>query len=69
MATTPAILPGKYHGQRNLAGYSPWDHKESDTTERLNNNKMQALNLIFYLILITTLKYRYYYSQLIVGET
>ena len=24
------------HGQRSLAGYSPWDHKESDTTERLN---------------------------------
>ena len=21
------------HGQRNLAGYSSWDHKESDTTE------------------------------------
>ena len=20
------------HGQRNLAGYSPWGHKESDTT-------------------------------------
>ena len=25
------------HGQRNLAGYSPWGHKESDTTEQLNN--------------------------------
>ena len=24
------------HGQRSLAGYSPWGHKESDTTERLN---------------------------------
>ena len=23
------------HGQRSLAGYSPWGHKESDTTERL----------------------------------
>ena len=23
------------HGQRSLAGCSPWDHKESDTTERL----------------------------------
>ena len=23
------------HGQRSLAGYSPWDHKESDTTEQL----------------------------------
>ena len=21
------------HGQRRLAGYSPWDHKESDMTE------------------------------------
>ena len=21
------------HGQRSLAGYSPWGHKESDTTE------------------------------------
>ena len=24
------------HGQRGLAGYSPWDFKELDTTERLN---------------------------------
>ena len=24
------------HGQRSLAGYSPWDHKELDTTERLS---------------------------------
>ena len=24
MATTPAFLPGKSHGQGNLAGYSPW---------------------------------------------
>ena len=22
------------HGQRSLVGYSPWGHKESDTTER-----------------------------------
>ena len=26
-------FPGESHGQRSLAGYSPWDHKESDTTE------------------------------------
>ena len=25
------------HGQRSLAGYSPWYHKELDVTERLNN--------------------------------
>ena len=30
---TPLFLPGKPHGHRSLAGYSPWGHKESDTTE------------------------------------
>ena len=29
----PVSLPGKFHGQRSLAGYSPWGHKESDTTD------------------------------------
>ena len=24
------------HGQRSLVGYSPWGHKESDTTEQLS---------------------------------
>ena len=33
------FLPGESHGQRSLEGYSPWDHKDSDTTERLNDNK------------------------------
>ena len=28
-------LPGESHGQRSLADYSPWGHRESDTTERL----------------------------------
>jgi len=28
-------LPGEFHGQRSLVGYSPWGHKESDTTEQL----------------------------------
>ena len=28
------FLPGQFHGQRSLAGYSPWGHKESDTAER-----------------------------------
>ena len=28
----PAFLPGKSHGQRSLASYSPRGHKESDTT-------------------------------------
>ena len=35
IATTPALLPVEFHGQRSLAGYSPWGRKESDMTERL----------------------------------
>ena len=30
---TPVLLLGKFHGLRSLVGYSPWGHKESDTTE------------------------------------
>ena len=30
---TLVFLPGKSHEQRSLVGYSPWDHKESDTSE------------------------------------
>ena len=30
---TPVFLPGESHGQRSLAGYSPWSHKESDMIE------------------------------------
>ena len=35
MATTPVFLPGEFHGQGNLAGYSLWGHKESHMIERL----------------------------------
>ena len=33
MAIHSSILPGEFHGQRSLAGYSLWGHKKSDTTE------------------------------------
>ena len=33
--STPVFLPGKSHGQRSLAGYSPWGCKELDMTEQL----------------------------------
>ena len=35
MEPTPVFLPGELHGQRSLAGYSLWVHKEWDTPERL----------------------------------
>ena len=37
MEPTPVLLPGESHGQRSLAGYSPWGCKESDVTERLSS--------------------------------
>ena len=39
---TPVFLPGKFHGQRSLAGYSPWGRKESDMTERAQDLGLQA---------------------------
>ena len=32
---TLVFWPGGFYGQRNLEGYSPWGHKELDTTEQL----------------------------------
>ena len=39
----PLQLPGKFYGQRSLAGYSPWGHKESDTTEATGHGKAKGL--------------------------
>ena len=33
---TSVFLPGEFHGQRSLVGYSPWGHRESDMTEHLS---------------------------------
>ena len=41
---TPIFLPGKYHRQRSLEGYSPWGCKESDMTERLS---MHACTMLY----------------------
>ena len=34
----PVFLPGKFQGQRSLVGYSPWDRKELDITDRLSTD-------------------------------
>ena len=44
---TPVLLPGKSHGQRSMVGYSPWGHKESDTTEQLH---LYTNTISFYII-------------------
>ena len=58
MAThTPVSLPGKSHGQRSLTGYSPWGHKESDTTERLTHT--HTAPIVFHFSLLIEVKCPY----------
>ena len=38
---TPVFLPGESHEQRTLAGFGPWVHKESDTTEVNEHTRTQ----------------------------
>ena len=40
MATHPSTQPGESHGQRSLAGYSPWGRKELDMTEATEQARM-----------------------------
>ena len=42
--TTSVFWPGEFHGWRSLAGYSPWDRKESDRTERLTRLLLTTQN-------------------------
>ena len=47
---SPVFLPGKFHRQRSLAGYSPWGHKESDMTEHTlthTHNMCRQTNFLF----------------------
>ena len=43
---TPVFLPGKFHGQRSLVGYSPWGLKESDMTEQLSANNDNCFTML-----------------------
>ena len=36
------FLPGKSHGQRTLAGYSPWDREELDMIQQPNNSERES---------------------------
>ena len=51
---TPVFLPGEFHGQKSLAGYSPRDGKESDTTEQLTFLMYRDL---YYTLLREVIKY------------
>ena len=46
-----SCLENPSHGQRNLAGYSAWGHKESDTTERLSTHTNDVCIYIYVYIM------------------
>ena len=41
---TPVFLPGEFHGQRSMAGYSPWGRKELDMTEQLTVSSLSTFS-------------------------
>ena len=43
---TPVILLRKFHGQRSLAGYSPWGCTELDTAEHRNKTCKEKVRVI-----------------------
>ena len=45
---TPVVLPGEFHRQRSLVGYSPWGHKESDMTKRLTLKVFLTSNALWF---------------------
>ena len=42
LPATPVFLPGEFHGERSLVGYSPWRPKELDKTKRLNTHTLHS---------------------------
>ena len=44
--STPVFLPGRFHGQRSLAGSNPWGCKGSDTTERMRVHTHTLCDLV-----------------------
>ena len=43
MTTHSSILTWRIPGQRSLADYSPWSHKESEMTDRATNTFILSL--------------------------
>ena len=63
----PVFLPGKFHGQRSLAGYSSWGHTKLGTAEATKHNKKYKMTsfswlYLFRLYCIIYLFKRYYIS-------
>ena len=55
MQPTPVFLPGESHRRRSMVGYSPWGHKELDTTEWLHlcTCKVKGVECLVYIIYVS----------------
>ena len=47
MGTHSSILAWKIHGERSLAGYSPWGRKESDATEPAHTRALPSRDWLY----------------------
>ena len=54
-------MPEEFHGQRSLAGYSPWGRKESETNEQLSAYTLTKVSL--------GMKNQFRYRENILAET
>ena len=54
MAIGSSILAWEILGQRSLAGYSPWGHRQSDTTEQLDNRSVGLLSFLMFVTITTS---------------
>ena len=61
---TLVFLPEEFHGQRILAGYSPWDHKELGKTE-CYLGKTNTFTFIYLLCVLYIYIYMYIYIYII----
>ena len=61
---TSVFLPGKSHGQRSLAGYSPWGDRESDMAYWLNNN-LPGLTVYFKTLFLMSIYLIFYFLNIL----
>ena len=54
----PVFLPGKFLGQRILAGHSLLGHKEMGSAEHTQNSRFKLCNMLFF-----PHKYKYFNSK------
>ena len=64
--SAPVFLPGKFHGQRSLAGYSPLGHKELNMTEQTHKHiHTHTYSKVIQLYIYDTYVHSFLYSFLI----